>query len=173
MESREGFCPNGRGRSFHVARGTEDRKGAGTNSGESGTRSLEGASVRSRAENTEVCVKLKTFWPYFGVQKSEGLIGGIRSDPSVDRLTDLLTDPLTDSLTHVGSIEKSHCFTCYGKNKKLIRLFTCYRWQKRFAHPPTSSLTHQLSYSVTHSLTHSDIKLFCFTHEHVFKSEKD
>ena len=31
---------------------TEDRKGAGTNSGESGARNLEAESIRSRAEGT-------------------------------------------------------------------------------------------------------------------------
>ena len=60
MESREGFCPSGRGRSFHVARGTEDRKGAGTNNGESDTRNMEAESIRRRAENTGGCVNLKT-----------------------------------------------------------------------------------------------------------------
>ena len=40
-------------------RWTKDRKGAGTNSGESGTRNLEAESIRIRAENTGVCVKLK------------------------------------------------------------------------------------------------------------------
>ena len=54
MESREGFCPSGRGRSFHVARGTEDRKGAGTNSGESDTRNMEAESIRRRAHG-RVC----------------------------------------------------------------------------------------------------------------------
>ena len=41
-------------------RGSEDRKGAGTNSGESGTRNQEAESIRSRAESTGGCVKLKT-----------------------------------------------------------------------------------------------------------------
>ena len=41
-------------------RGTEDRKGAGNNSGKSGARYLQGESIRSRAESTEGCVKLKT-----------------------------------------------------------------------------------------------------------------
>ena len=35
-------------------------KGAGTNSGESGARNLEAESIRSIAENTGGCVKLKT-----------------------------------------------------------------------------------------------------------------
>ena len=39
---------------------TEDRKGAGTNSGESGARNLEAESIRSRAESTGGRVKLKT-----------------------------------------------------------------------------------------------------------------
>ena len=33
-------------------RGAEDRKGAGTSSGKSGTRNLEAESIRSRAEST-------------------------------------------------------------------------------------------------------------------------
>ena len=60
MESREGFCRRGRARSFHVARGTEDRKGAGTHSKKSDTRNLEAESLGSRAESTGRCVKLKT-----------------------------------------------------------------------------------------------------------------
>ena len=39
---------------------TEDRKGAGTNSGESGVGNLEAESIGSRAESTGGCVKLKT-----------------------------------------------------------------------------------------------------------------
>ena len=39
---------------------TENRKGAGTNSGESGARNLETESIRSGAESTGRCVKLKT-----------------------------------------------------------------------------------------------------------------
>ena len=42
-------------------RGTEDRKGAGTSSGESGVGNLEAESIRSRAESTGGCVKLETF----------------------------------------------------------------------------------------------------------------
>ena len=57
-ESREGFCRRGRG-CVIPCRWTENRKGAGTNSGESGARNLEAESVRSRAESTEGCVKLK------------------------------------------------------------------------------------------------------------------
>ena len=42
-------------------RWTEDRKGAGTNSGKSGARNLEAESIRSRAESTtRGCVKLNT-----------------------------------------------------------------------------------------------------------------
>ena len=39
-------------------RWTENRKGAGTSSGESGERNLEAESIRSRAETTGGCVKL-------------------------------------------------------------------------------------------------------------------
>ena len=49
-ESREGFCRRGRG----------NRKGAGTNSGESGARNLEAESIRSGAGSTGRRVKLKT-----------------------------------------------------------------------------------------------------------------
>ena len=48
-QSREGLC-----------RVTEDRQGTGPNGGKSGTRNLETESVRSRAESTGGCVKLKT-----------------------------------------------------------------------------------------------------------------
>ena len=39
---------------------TKNRRGLGTNSGESGARNLEAESIRSRAENTGGCVNLKT-----------------------------------------------------------------------------------------------------------------
>ena len=58
-ESRESFCRRGRGRSFHVE-GPKTEKGAGTSSGKSGTKNLEAESIRSRAESTGRCVKLKT-----------------------------------------------------------------------------------------------------------------
>ena len=45
-------------RSFHVD--GPKTKGAGTNSGESGTRNLEAESIRRGAESARVCVKLKT-----------------------------------------------------------------------------------------------------------------
>ena len=41
-------------------RGAENRKVAGTNSGKSSTRNLEVESIRSGAESTGGCVKLKT-----------------------------------------------------------------------------------------------------------------
>ena len=41
-------------------RWTKDRKGAGTNSEESGTRNLEAESVRTRAESMGRCVEPKT-----------------------------------------------------------------------------------------------------------------
>ena len=41
-------------------RWAENRKGAGTNSGESGVRNLEAESIRSGAKSTGGCVKLKT-----------------------------------------------------------------------------------------------------------------
>ena len=41
-------------------RRTENRKGAGTNSGQSGARNLEAENIRSGAESTGGCVKLKT-----------------------------------------------------------------------------------------------------------------
>ena len=40
--------------------GTEDRKGAGTSSGKSGTRNLEAENIRSVAESRERCEKFKT-----------------------------------------------------------------------------------------------------------------
>ena len=41
-------------------RGTEDRKGVGTNSGKSGSRNLEAESIVSRAESPGGCVKART-----------------------------------------------------------------------------------------------------------------
>ena len=41
-------------------RGTEDRKGVGTDSGKSGARNLEAESIRGRAESTGRCVQRKT-----------------------------------------------------------------------------------------------------------------
>ena len=41
-------------------RGAEDRIGAGTNSGKSGTRDLESESVKNKAESRGGCGKLKT-----------------------------------------------------------------------------------------------------------------
>ena len=38
----------------------KERKGAGANSGKSGTRNLEVESIKSRAESMGVCVELKT-----------------------------------------------------------------------------------------------------------------
>ena len=48
-EFSEGFCWSGRGRSFHVE-GHKDRKGMGTNCGESGATNLEAESIRSRVK---------------------------------------------------------------------------------------------------------------------------
>ena len=44
----------------HPHMGTKDRKGAGKNSGESGTRNLEAESIRRRVESIGGCGKLKT-----------------------------------------------------------------------------------------------------------------
>ena len=57
-ESREVFFSFSENRKGKVIpyRGTEDRKGAGTNSGESGARTQETESVRNRAEEcNRVC----------------------------------------------------------------------------------------------------------------------
>ena len=43
-------------------RWTENRKGTGTTSGESGTRNLETENISSRAESTGGCVNLKTYF---------------------------------------------------------------------------------------------------------------
>ena len=58
-ESREGFLTERKGKVIPCRR-TEDRNGAGTNSGESGVRNMEAETIRSRAESTGGCVKLKT-----------------------------------------------------------------------------------------------------------------
>ena len=57
-ESREGCCRGGRGRSFNVD-GSKTETGAGTNSRGSGARNLEAESIRSRAESTGRCVRVK------------------------------------------------------------------------------------------------------------------
>ena len=57
-ESREGFCQS-KGKAISC-RSTENRKGVESNSEESGLRHLEAESIRSRAESTGGCVKLKT-----------------------------------------------------------------------------------------------------------------
>ena len=54
-ESGEGLCRRGRGRSFHEMDKTE--KARGQNSGESGARNLEAASIRSGAESRGGCVE--------------------------------------------------------------------------------------------------------------------
>ena len=51
-ESRKGFCQRGRGRSFHVD-GPNNRKGAGTNSGESGARNLEAETSEYEKQSGE------------------------------------------------------------------------------------------------------------------------
>ena len=53
------FLSERKGKVF-PCRWIEHRKGTGTNSGESGERNLEAESIRSRAESTRGCVKLKT-----------------------------------------------------------------------------------------------------------------
>ena len=50
----------GEGGEVIPCRWAENRKGAETNSGESGARNLEAEIIRSRAESTGRCVKLKT-----------------------------------------------------------------------------------------------------------------
>ena len=57
-ESREGCFRKGRGRSFH-ADGSKTEK-AREPTVESGARNLEAENIRSRAESTGGCVKLKT-----------------------------------------------------------------------------------------------------------------
>ena len=56
---QKGFLSERKGKVI-LCKWTENRKGAGTNSGESGARNLEAESIRSRAESTGGCVKLKT-----------------------------------------------------------------------------------------------------------------
>ena len=56
---QRGFLSERKGRVI-PCRGSENRKGAETNGGESSTRSLEAESIRSRPESTGGCVKLKT-----------------------------------------------------------------------------------------------------------------
>ena len=58
MSLQRGFLSKRKGKVI-PCRWTKNRKGAGTNSGESGARNLEAGSIRSRAESTGGCVKLK------------------------------------------------------------------------------------------------------------------
>ena len=58
-ESREGFCQERKGKVI-PCRMTKDKKGTGINSRESGTTNMEAESIKSRAESTGGCVKLKT-----------------------------------------------------------------------------------------------------------------
>ena len=58
-ESREGFLSERKGKAV-PCRWTENRKSAGTNSGETCARNLVAESIRSRAESTGGCAKLKT-----------------------------------------------------------------------------------------------------------------
>ena len=57
-ESRDSFYWRRRGRSFHVDGPTIEKARKPTV--ESGARNLEAESIRTRAESTEGCVKLKT-----------------------------------------------------------------------------------------------------------------
>ena len=60
-ESREGFCRKKKGKVIS-RRGAEDRKGAGTSSGNSGTRNLEAENIKSTAESTRgFCQKFNCF----------------------------------------------------------------------------------------------------------------
>ena len=55
---QRGFLSEGKGKVIPCRR-TENRNGAGTNSGESGARNLEAESIRSRAESTGRCGRVK------------------------------------------------------------------------------------------------------------------
>ena len=57
-EFKEGFSRRGRERSFHADGPKQKRQWS--NSGESGARNLDAESIRSGAESTGGCVKLKT-----------------------------------------------------------------------------------------------------------------
>ena len=61
-ESRQGFCLRGRGRSyiFHVDGPKTEKARELIVEIESGARNLEAESMRSRAESTGGCVKLRT-----------------------------------------------------------------------------------------------------------------
>ena len=56
---QRGFLSDRKGKVIPQRR-SEDRRSAGTNSGQSGTRNLEAQSIKSRAGSTGGCVKLKT-----------------------------------------------------------------------------------------------------------------
>ena len=56
-ESRQMFLRDRKGKVIPYRR-AEDRKGAGTNSGEAGMTKLEAGRIRGRAESTGRCVKL-------------------------------------------------------------------------------------------------------------------
>ena len=59
-ESRKAFCQRGRRRSFHVDGPKTQKAREPTMDIESGAKNLEAESIRSRAESTRGCVKLKT-----------------------------------------------------------------------------------------------------------------
>ena len=56
---QRGFLSEGKGKVIPCRR-TENRNGAGTNSGESGARNLEAESIRSRAESAGGCVSIRS-----------------------------------------------------------------------------------------------------------------
>ena len=58
-ESREGFCRRGRGRSFHVDGPKTEKAREPTVESLVSARNLEAGSIRSGAESTGGCVKLK------------------------------------------------------------------------------------------------------------------
>ena len=58
-EVQRGFLSDRKGK-VNPCRGTEGRKGTGTNSGKSGTTDLESEGIRSRTESTRRCVRLET-----------------------------------------------------------------------------------------------------------------
>ena len=54
------FLSARKGKQVIPCRGAKTEKGTGTSCGESGARNLEAESIRSRAESTGGCVRLKT-----------------------------------------------------------------------------------------------------------------
>ena len=74
LERVQKWCLSERKGKVILCKWTENRKGAGTNSGESGARNLEAESMRSSAESTGGCVKFNILTDIRRSSESDTLI---------------------------------------------------------------------------------------------------